>query len=411
VGDTEVMAEGERRILRFYLFRAVTSFTLWMPFWTLWAYENLDDLFMIAIVDAVFWATMIGLQIPAGLLGDRYGRRMALLVGEVLFAVGVLTFGLSTELWQYVISNVIWAVGVCFIISGDTPFLYDTLIELKREHDFTVVMLTATVVAYLTNAAACVVGGMVVEHTGRLDLPLIIAALIALVGSLTVFMLKEPKVERKRNFSYTVHFGVGLGKVLKSRAIIILILFQIILEIGLYVMAFFRSIYMNEDLELGYFWIGMFFASFLLVAAVVIRMARRIESVLGEKNSLVFMYVAILVSFLVVFFVRDPIAIVTQYPIYLVAGIQGPIINGYINRRVDSQHRSTVMAISVFIFTSLLVVFEVGFGYMASVWGLVESIMVMAMMTIPLASALLWLWSKEVDKERDSRAGILTKPA
>jgi MFS family permease len=125
----------------------------------------------------------------------------------------------------------------------------------------------------------------------------------------------------------------------------------------------------------------------------------------------VFMYVAILVSFLVVFFVRDPIAIVTQYPIYLVAGIQGPIINGYINRRVDSQHRSTVMAISVFIFTSLLVVFEVGFGYMASVWGLVESIMVMAMMTIPLASALLWLWSKEVDKERDSRAGILTKPA
>jgi MFS family permease len=411
VGDTEVMAEGERRILRFYLFRAVTSFTLWMPFWTLWAYENLDDLFMIAIVDAVFWATMIGLQIPAGLLGDRYGRRMALLVGEVLFAVGVLTFGLSTELWQYVISNVIWAVGVCFIISGDTPFLYDTLIELKREHDFTVVMFTATVVAYLTNAAACVVGGMVVEHTGRLDLPLIIAALIALVGSLTVFMLKEPKVERKRNFSYKVHFGVGLGKVLKSRAIIILILFQIILEIGLYVMAFFRSIYMNEDLELGYFWIGMFFASFLLVAAVVIRMARRIESVLGEKNSLVFMYVAILVSFLVVFFVRDPIAIVTQYPIYLVAGIQGPIINGYINRRVDSQHRSTVMAISVFIFTSLLVVFEVGFGYMASVWGLVESIMVMAMMTIPLASALLWLWSKEVDKERDSRAGILTKPA
>lgn len=411
MGDTEVMAEGERRILRFYLFRAVTSFTLWMPFWTLWAYENLDDLFMIAIVDAVFWATMIGLQIPAGLLGDRYGRRMALLVGEVLFAVGVLTFGLSTELWQYVISNVIWAVGVCFIISGDTPFLYDTLIELKREHDFTVVMFTATVVAYLTNAAACVVGGMVVEHTGRLDLPLIIAALIALVGSLTVFMLKEPKVERKRNFSYKVHFGVGLGKVLKSRAIIILILFQIILEIGLYVMAFFRSIYMNEDLELGYFWIGMFFASFLLVAAVVIRMARRIESVLGEKNSLVFMYVAILVSFLVVFFVRDPIAIVTQYPIYLVAGIQGPIINGYINRRVDSQHRSTVMAISVFIFTSLLVVFEVGFGYMASVWGLVESIMVMAMMTIPLASALLWLWSKEVDKERDSRAGILTKPA
>jgi len=398
------MAEGDSRILRFYLFRAVTSFTLWMPFWTLWAYENLDDLFLIAVVDAVFWGTMIGLQIPAGLIGDRYGRKAALLTGEVLFAVGVLTFGFSTEMWQFIVSNMIWAVGVCFIVSGDTPFLYDTLIELKRERDFTVVMLTATVVMYLTNAAACVVGGIIVERTGRLDLPLIIAALIAIVGSLTVFLLKEPKVERKRDFTYTVHLGVGLKKVLKSRPILILILFQIILEIGLYVMAFFRSIYMNDDLELGHFWIGMFFASFLVVAAIVIRMARRIESILGEKNSLVFMYVAILASFVVVFLVRDPIAIVTQYPIYLVAGIQGAIINGYINRRVDSEHRSTVMAISVFIFTSMLVVIEVAFGYLASVWGLVESIMAMALVTIPLASALLWLWSKEVDKERSSTA-------
>jgi MFS family permease len=398
------MVEGERRIRRFYLFRAVTSFALWMPFWTLWAYENIDDLFLIAVVDAAFWATMIGVQIPAGLIGDRYGRRAALLLGEGLFAVGVLTFGLSTEFWQYVASNIIWAIGVCFIISGDTPYLYDTLIELKREHDFTVVMLTATVVMYASNAVACAVGGLIVEYTGRLDLPLIIAAVLALFGSLTVFILKEPKVKRQKEFRWKAHFGVGLKKVLTSRAIIILILFQIIIEIGLYVMAFFRSIYMNEDLELGYLWIGAFYASFLVVAAIVIRAARRIGEVLGEKNSLTFMYVAILASFLVVFLVRHPIAIITQYPIYLVAGIQGPIINAYINRRVDSEHRSTVMAIAMFTFTSLLVVFEIGFGYMASTLGLVNSIMVMAIMTVPLSAILLHLWGKEVDRERESKS-------
>ncbi len=403
----QLMAAGESRIRRFYLFRAVTSFALWMPFWTLWAYENLDDLFLIAVVDAAFWATMIGLQIPAGLIGDKYGRKVALLLGEGLFALGLLTFGLSTEFWQYVASNIIWAVGVCFIISGDTPFVYDTLVELKRENEFTVVMLTATVVMFATNAAACAVGGFIVEWSDRLDLTLIIAAFIALGGSLAVFMLKEPKVERKREFSYKAHFGVGLKQVITSRAIIILILFQIIIEIGIYVMAFFRSIYMNEDLSLGYLEIGIFFASFLAVAAIMIRLARRIEGVLGEKRSLVFMYGAILISFVVVFMVRHPAAIITQYPIYLVAGIQAPIINAYINRRVDSEHRSTVVAIAAFTFTSLLVVFEIGFGYMASAWGLVESIMAMALMTIPAAVALLLLWSKEVDREREAGAGAV----
>lgn len=402
------MVERESRIIRFYLFRIVTSFTLWMPFWALWAYKNLnDDLFLIAIVDAAFWATMIGLQIPAGLVGDRYGRKVALLLGEGLFALGVLTFGLSTELFQFIISNVIWALGVCFIVSGDTPFLYDTLIELKREKDFTVVMLTATIAMYLSNAVSCAVGGAIVDITGRLELPLIIGAILALFGTLTVFTLKEPKVERKAEFSWSAHFGVGLRKVLSSRAIIILILFQIIIEIGLYVMAFFRSIYMNDDLDLGYLWIGIFFASFLMVAAVVIRVGRRIEEFLGEKNSLVFMYVTMLVCFAVVFFVREPIAIATQYPLYLIAGIQGPIINGYINRRVDSEHRSTVMAIAVFTFTSLLVVSELAFGYIASSWGLVEGLMTMAVISVPLASALLYLWGKEVDREKAQRNSLV----
>ena len=237
-------------------------------------------------------------------------------------------------------------------------------------------------------------------YTSSVDLPLIMGSMIALFGSLTVFMLKEPKIERKETFRWKAHFDVGLRKVITSRAIIILILFQIVVEIGLYIMAFFRGIYMYEDLELEYLWIGLFYASFLVVAAIVMRAARRIEEVLGEKNSLVFMYAAILASFFVVFLVRDPIAIVTQYPIYLVAGIQGPIINAYINRRVDSEHRSTVMAIAVFTFTSLLVVFEIAFGYLAEAWGFVNSIMAMALLTLPITCALLYLWGKEVDRER-----------
>lgn len=396
------MAEGDSRIRRFYLFRALTSFTLWMPFWTLWAYQNLEDVFLITIVDAAFWGTMIGLQIPAGLIGDKYGRKAALFIGELLFALGVLTFGLSTEFWQYVLSNMIWALGVCFIVSGDTPFVYDTLLEVKRAPEFTQVMLTATVVTFTMSAAACAAGGILVDLTGRLEITLIVAALIAIVGSFTVFLLREPKVDRSKLVSMKTHLGVGLKTVLSSRAIMILILFQIVIEIAVYVMAIFRSIYMNEDLDLSFLWIGLLFSTFLLVAAVVILFARRIESVLGERYSLVFLYVAVLSSLLVVFIVRSPVAIAMQYLIYIVAGVQGPIINGYINRRVDSEHRSTIMAIATFTFTLLLVAVEVGAGYVATAWGLIESLLVLAVLSAPIAVALLVLWGKELEKERAS---------
>ena len=397
------MKEGDSRIRRFYLFRALTSFALWMPFWTLWAYKNLDSVFLITVVDAAFWTTMIGFQIPAGLISDRYGRRAALLLGEVLFSVGVLTFGLSTEFWQYIASNFVWALGVCFIVSGDTPFMYDTLLELKRANEFTVVMFNATVVMYVTNAVACAIGGLLVQQTGRLDLPLIIAPAIAIMGSMTVFALKEPKVDRSSIGSYRSHLKEGLKHVLNSRAIIILILFMIVIEVGVYVMMIFRSIYMYEDLDLDYLMIGLLICSFLIVAAVIIRFTRKIEEIFGEKRALLFLYAAVFVSFVVVFVVRAPVAIVTQYPIYVVAGIQGPIIFGYINRRVDSEHRSTIVSIATFSFTAVLVAVEVLAGFLASAWGLIESLFALTIATAPIAVILILLWSHEIDREKSAR--------
>lgn len=392
------MNDGDRRIRRFYFFRALTSFSLWIPFWTLWVYKNLDSLFLLTVVDAAFWTTMILCQIPAGLLGDKYGRKIVLFTGEALFAVGVLAFGLSSEFWEYLASNMIWALGVCFIVSGDTPFVYDTLLELDRGKDFTKVMGTANAVMFLMNAFACVAGGIIVSVTGRVELTLIIASMIGLTGSFTVMFLKEPKVPRAFMKSFRAQLGGGVKQVVKSRAIMILIFFQIVLQLGMYVMAVFRSVYMNETLNLDFFQIGMFFATFAIVGGIVTLRASRIEARLKEKGSLIFMLAAMIVSFAIVFIVRSPVAVMTQYLIYVIAGLQSPVINGYIHRLVDSSHRSTVIAIASMLFTLLVVVVEVMTGWMASAWGLEESLLVLALAVAPVGVVLLILWNKEVDK-------------
>jgi MFS family permease len=390
--------EGDARIRRYYFFRALTSFSLWIPFWTLWMYKNLDSLFLLAVVDAAFWLTMILFQIPAGLLGDKYGRKPVLFIGEALFAIGVLTFGLSTEFPQYLVSNIVWALGACFVVSGDTPFLYDTLLELDRGNDFTRVMGTATAVMFLMQAVACVVGGALVHMTGRLELTLIIASLIALSGSFTVAFLREPKVTRSAVKSYRTQLGTGIKQVLKSRAIMILIFFQIVLQLGTYVMAVFRSVYMNDKLDLSFLEIGLFFGTFAIVGGIVTLRSSRIEARLKEKGSLLFMLVALIASFVIVFVVRSPIAVLTQYLIYMITGLQYPVINGYIHRLVDSSHRSTIIAISSMLFTLFVVVAEVLVGWIALLWGLEESLIVLAMAITPVGLFLIVQWMREVDK-------------
>ncbi len=396
------MAPGDDRIRRYYLFRAVTSFALWMPFWTLWIYQNVPNLFLLTVVDTAFWTTMIVFQVPAGLLGDRYGRKTVLFVGELVYAVGILAFGLSSEFWMYLVSNVLWALGVCFVISGDTPFIYDTLLEFKRAPEFIGVMAKSWTVQATMNAIACIVGGVLVQYTNphRLDLTLIIASLIGLVGSMTALTLKEPKVDRSKMESMITQMKVGFSKVLNSRAILTLIMFQIVIEIAVYVMAVFRSVYMFDVLQLDYLWIGIFIAAFTLFGGFVALQATRIENTLGEKRSLLFMLLAIMASFVVVFIVKSPWAIGIQFMIYAVSSLQSPIISGYINRRVDSQHRSTVVAIATLMFTAFLVAIELPSGWFAQEFGTRETMLVLAIGVAPFGFFLLRVWNKEVDSAR-----------
>ncbi|HIJ17847.1 MAG TPA: hypothetical protein HA364_08745, partial [Thermoplasmata archaeon] len=81
----------------------------------------------------------------------------------------------------------------------------------------------------------------------------------------------------------------------RSRAILVLIMFQILIQVSVYVMAVFRGIYMDENLGFDYFQIGLFYASFSIVGAFVVREASRFEIYAGEKKSLMVMYIAMFV--------------------------------------------------------------------------------------------------------------------
>lgn len=399
------MAAGQGRIRRYYLFRAVTSFSLWMPFWTLWAYINLDSYFLLTVVDIGFWTTMIVFQIPTGLLGDKYGRRIVLLLGEVFAGIGIFAFGLSTELWQLFGANVIWALGICFVVSGDTPFVYDTLLELGRAKEFISIIARGWAVQAAGNAIACVVGGVMMQwiFPNEYNLTLMISAVIAGIGSITVLTLKEPQVNRTQLSSYRKHLREGWHKVVSTKTILVLILFQIVIEIAAYVMAVFRSVYMDDDLHLNSFEIGVFIAGFTVFGGLMASQAGRIEQILGEKKSLLFLLITITLSFIVVFLVASPVVILIQLPIYMVSYLQSPIIGGYVNKRVDSNHRSTVVAIATFIFTAVLTAVELPAGWLATEFSARGTMLILALACAPIGFYLLSIWNKEIDKEKSEK--------
>jgi DHA2 family multidrug resistance protein-like MFS transporter len=67
------------------------------------------------IVDA-YAVVFAGLLLTAGAIGDRFGRRRALLAGLIVFGVGALLGGLATSASQVIASRAVMGIGAAFIM-------------------------------------------------------------------------------------------------------------------------------------------------------------------------------------------------------------------------------------------------------------------------------------------------------
>lgn len=74
------------------------------------------------IID-VYALVFAALLLPAGAIGDRFGRRRALLVGLVIFAAGSVVGGLATDSSTVIVGRVINGVGAAFVMPATLSLL------------------------------------------------------------------------------------------------------------------------------------------------------------------------------------------------------------------------------------------------------------------------------------------------
>ena len=77
----------------------------------------------------IWAATAIVLEVPSGVLADKYSRRLILFVGQLFSVAGFVCWGLFPHFWGFLLGFVLW--GTKSALSSGT---FEALIcdELKR---------------------------------------------------------------------------------------------------------------------------------------------------------------------------------------------------------------------------------------------------------------------------------------
>ncbi|HKZ88812.1 MAG TPA: MFS transporter [Thermoplasmata archaeon] len=388
------------RVRRYALFTALWSFELWHPFWTLWLLMQLQgDFFQATLVDVVFWTVTLLVAMPAGAVSDRFGRKPSLVFGIAIWHAGVILFGISRSLPMFAIANAAWALGASFLFSSGPAFVYDTLAETGQEARYPHAMSRIALIGFLSTAAGSLIGGLVVLATQSFQVVLILSGVNGALATLTALTFREPSTRERSEVGMVAQIGTGLRATRRNPQILLLILFQILTGIVIYVLLFFRAPFIEALVGGDYALMGAVFGGFFCVSAVAALSVGRILDRLGETGALALTFLLVYPPFALVYVVSlgllsPPLAlafaIAAQVPSYVIWGLETPVVTTIINRRVTGSERATVLSVSIFLTTLSLGIAEPLVGYLAETLGVALGLTVLASIAaIPSAFVLV----------------------
>ena len=194
--ETRDPAALGRRLRPVYVATFLQSVILWVPIEKLFMSEIGFHNGSVAIMAAAYAAVVPMLEVPSGILADRWSRRGVVVLAQSALIVSVLIGGLSTNVGTYIVAALF--LGVFFALQSGTyeSIAYDTVLEETGTSDaFERTIGRVRFVESVGLVAGALVGGGLAEvvplrATYFLTAPLVAAAIV------TVLFFREPRLHR-----------------------------------------------------------------------------------------------------------------------------------------------------------------------------------------------------------------------
>lgn len=282
-------------------------------------------------------------QIPSGFLTDSYGYKKTLFLGGSLFFIGSGLFAFASDVSMVLIAHIFLGSGAAMRSGADTALLYESMAAEGRANQFKSVSGKVEFRVSLLIALAAVIGGILYGINERL--PFIAEFILVGLSLVGTFLIKEPYINRKRT-SFKLHLISTAKQSFRTLNFSkIFILSAIIGSIAITAFQYLQPLYVSIGISEVYF--GIIAASAYLI--------RGLGSLFSEKLGTIFTidkYLILHGSVFSLFLVMldrvtfIPIVLFAVGSFYFLRGLYAPTVSTYINSKVTTESRATMLSIN-----------------------------------------------------------------
>ena len=355
---------------KYYAYKTTEFVSFTAAIWILFVRSRGLSFAEVGALNSVWWLALVASEIPTGYVGDRLGRRSAMALGTAIIAVSTVGMGLSSTFVQFAVVYGTWAVGQTFRSGSDDAWLYDLLGETDETHEFANVRGRATGVGLAIGAVTTLAGGVIADATNY-SVTFFATAVVTAVG--IPILLSVPETgDSGDDFTPRKAFRVIRGRLASPPLRGFVVYFALLFGVVNMAYIFDQPIVRDVALDLGVpesasnTAVSASYAVFSLAGAAASYRAGWIRDRIGIRTW--FASAPVLVA---VAFASLPLFGPLAFPAFVVArGVTNTslvLANQYVNDRVDSVGRATVLSAAGMVYSLAVVPFELAGGVVADV--------------------------------------------
>ena len=125
----------ERNVRLYPLYQGLLNSYFWLPVFFLYFSEKLS-LGQVLRLEAIYYATVVLLEVPSGYFSDTVGRRRTLILSSAALATSYALFFLGSTFAFFAVAQVFLAAGLAFNSGTDTALHFDSLSAIGRASEY-----------------------------------------------------------------------------------------------------------------------------------------------------------------------------------------------------------------------------------------------------------------------------------
>jgi len=382
-------ASRENRVLvwKFYLYRATLSEGFVYPIITLYLLSRgLSDA-DVGLVNGLFFAGVVGAEIPTGYVGDKIGRRNSLIVSTLLMSVSMFAFTVSGTVPTFSAVYVFWGIALTFRSGTGSAYLYDMLEERLHTDEYSKITGRGGAAFLVTSAITSIAGGVLYGLDHRI--PFVAAGFITATGALV--LLSMPETEQYANGEGGNAFSVWdawetvrtkfLAPELRTFIVYTALLLSIPELADLYIQPIVVEAGVPEQS------LGVLYAGFMLVTAVASYNIDRVRNRVGIGGWFTIAPV-LMAAALAGMLIEPRLAIPGFVGMRIVKSLSYAFRGQYLNDHLPSLGRATVLSTASMVYGLSFIVFRIGGGVIADSIGPKLAIVALAVTVAVLTQSL-----------------------